>query len=682
MFETKKDKDSVLNILSSKNNSERRLTYLKCIDYVNELLRKGYVDDYFFLVNLVKLMFKIKLKEIKKYLLEKALINICYKKFDIGLFKVIEKQVLKIKRDFEKNNSESELNEFANLFCPFGILKLKHTGVFHKNLEYFQKFCEKKFQLKIEQLTKKVCKNDVVDFCSIYEEFKDEFKGDLKTVESDLEEYDTQKYFNLRVFCSSQYNFQEMGLLDLRTTKIFQNNLERDMQKALICFLERRFTEAKCYLKGVKQHDLFIKYSEIRFHVYNLLIQCHLECAEYFDCLYYIALCVDLSTSLELDLVYFYFLNLIFAIERIGGIKGPTSCLKNVYKEPFFKDITSLDEQGINTILRDCKLKTQLVLSDVREDIRELRNIETKKPVTLKGLFTKQKMASEAYKVISIYTIDGFIYINLFDKIVETKIDFTEISNRLSSILTASKDVLKRHIETINDKAEWWLDRIELDNRLRRLLKEINPEIEILNEHVILVLDEKSTNFPWEHTAFLKDKHVYRIPSLEFLENREIITTVESISWIVDPENNLEGTRKRITNFLSQKNFNKDEENFKVLLYFGHGGGSKYLKNIKNKILFLFGCCSSRILNITNFKRNGKAIDHLIRGNTLIGCLWEVTDKDLDLISMKIIDSLFSGRCIACIVKEAIGVSKLKYLNGCSLVVYGVPTVLKSYRNN
>lgn len=675
MFGTSEEKEQVLCILSSTDKKQQKMTYFLCIDYINEILRNGNIDDYEFLIEITKLLFKIKFKDTEKYCLEKALINICYKRFNLTLFKLIETQMVKLKENIIKLDKE----KFANVYCPFCILKMKYTDETPEDLDLFKKYCDKRFLKKIEQLTKSTSTNckDSSNFNEIYCEF--DLPGKQNDINSTVEDsYDLSVYFNLEYFKSRNNEFKESSLMNLSRTKKYKNNLERDLSRALCLFVSKRFTESKGYLKGIRSNDLFAKHEEIRLHIYHLLILCHVECAEYFECIHYIGLAMNLSLSS--NLIYFYFLNLEFLIERIGGFSGPSSCLKidinALHHNKDIEDIMTFDNDKVNGLLRDCKLKTQIILSSDSTDKRELRNIENKRPVNVGDIFPNQMLASKEYKVISFYIIEDFLYINLFNKVIKTNVNFTDLSNRLSVILNTSKDIMKRSVETNEEKAKWWLDRIELDKQLSKLLKGTNPEIEIDNKHVIIILDEKSTNFPWEHTAFLKDKHVYRVLSIEFLEKGEIRKNVRSISWIIDPENNLEGTRKRITNFLSSKNFNFNENNFELLLYFGHGGGSRYLRNLKNKILFLFGCCSSKILNTQNFKRNGKVLDHLSRGNTIIGCLWEVTDKDLDLISMRIIDNLFSDRCLVCIVKEAIEASKLRYLNGCSLVVYGMPTIL------
>jgi separase len=77
---------------------------------------------------------------------------------------------------------------------------------------------------------------------------------------------------------------------------------------------------------------------------------------------------------------------------------------------------------------------------------------------------------------------------------------------------------------------------------------------------------------------------------------------------------------------------------------------------------------------------------------TVVGNLWEVTDKDIDQFAMRMLedwgllkeavevdgdDAVEMGPSIATCVAEAREECTLKYLNGAAPVVYGVPSFVR-----
>ena len=95
---------------------------------------------------------------------------------------------------------------------------------------------------------------------------------------------------------------------------------------------------------------------------------------------------------------------------------------------------------------------------------------------------------------------------------------------------------------------------------------------------------------------------------------------------------------------------------------------------IKNKAAFIFGCSSSRLFCRSNFRRNGIALKYLESVDNFIGCLWDVTDKDLDMFSMSFLENLFeSNKYLATIMNICKSKMKLKYLNGAAIILWGLP---------
>ena len=83
-------------------------------------------------------------------------------------------------------------------------------------------------------------------------------------------------------------------------------------------------------------------------------------------------------------------------------------------------------------------------------------------------------------------------------------------------------------------------------------------------------------------------------------------------------------------------------------------------------------------------EENGVAVDYLVNGcPLLVGCIWEITDKDSDNLLMNVLNILNKSKRVCHSIQNYIQKSrnecKLKYLNGSSFVCYGIPVYLKYY---
>ena len=96
----------------------------------------------------------------------------------------------------------------------------------------------------------------------------------------------------------------------------------------------------------------------------------------------------------------------------------------------------------------------------------------------------------------------------------------------------------------------------------------------------------------------------------------------------------------------------------------------------------LWGCSSGRLASQGVHDPTGIALQYLIRGAPFVlGNLWDVTDKDIDKLSVACMSSLFadsnlhSNECIA--VAEALAASraacKMSYAVGSAPIMYGLP---------
>lgn len=258
-----------------------------------------------------------------------------------------------------------------------------------------------------------------------------------------------------------------------------------------------------------------------------------------------------------------------------------------------------------------------------------------------------------------------------------------------------------------------------------------------------LILDENLQRFPFEGLPLFENKTVCRLPSLPFVlvklkelegsgKNAAFFDPVKT-SFVLDPESDLTGTRDRIfplIQSLSMKHGNtwlgvvgsEPSVDFiknsmltenSLLLYFGHGGGQKFIsrKKIEELIcphiskpgrrqisssLILMGCSSGRLESVNStinrnfgeriplyYEPEGIALSYLMAGAPcVVGNLWDVTDHDIDRFSVRLMEKIFtdddvcdSSISIAQGVAEARSACKLRSIVGCAPVCYGLPVV-------
>ena len=164
-------------------------------------------------------------------------------------------------------------------------------------------------------------------------------------------------------------------------------------------------------------------------------------------------------------------------------------------------------------------------------------------------------------------------------------------------------------------------------------------------------------------------------------------------------------------------------ENNEVVLYFGHGSGSQYIRSRvikrleKCAVALLMGCSSGALTEAGEFESYGTPINYMHAGSpAVVATLWDVTDKDIDKFSQTVLEEwgLFGkstppppaptksptkknttrkGKNTIEMVpgnvdrgKDGVSLDEavsrgrdsciLKYLNGAAPVVYGIPVFL------
>lgn len=250
-----------------------------------------------------------------------------------------------------------------------------------------------------------------------------------------------------------------------------------------------------------------------------------------------------------------------------------------------------------------------------------------------------------------------------------------------------------------------------------------------------LILDENFTRLPLEGIGILKGKSVCRIPSIAFaassllrLKNGgedHVTFDASKTSVVLDAEANLLQTQDRILTALSNvsssngwnwkkvvgkrpsKAFIKEalKPERGIFLYFGHATGERYFsktdiedlsrscqhgKSDCNAVVVLMGCSSGDLASV-NFDRTltvagnemlfepeGAVLSYLCAGApTVVGNLWDVTDRDIDKFSISFLEKMYKGEDnIPASVAKSRHVCRMKNLVGCAPVVYGIPVVI------
>ena len=276
--------------------------------------------------------------------------------------------------------------------------------------------------------------------------------------------------------------------------------------------------------------------------------------------------------------------------------------------------------------------------------------------------------------------------------------------------------------------------------------------------HTILILDKKLHSFPWESLPCLAGQSISRLPSLKSLRDRILMlrqrdaTSVASFSvdstngaYVLNPAGDLKNTQANLETPLASLEAWSSTVNEKpveselaatlatksVYLYFGHGSGGQYIRarTIRKldqcAVALLMGCSSGLLTEAGEFESYGTPINYLQAGApAVVGTLWDVTDKDIDRFSMKVLEkwglfkteedsrsSTKTSRSASPAKKEAKGKGRqrsktremgrqddmaqkvekatldravaeardaciLRYLNGAAPVIYGIPVSL------
>lgn len=426
-----------------------------------------------------------------------------------------------------------------------------------------------------------------------------------------------------------------------------------------------------CKIKKARKYLFLLKKSSV---IYNLISLTYLLTLEYPESIMYINLAIDHSPKSDM----LYHINCKLLIENIAKIPSLTSNLKLIFCK-------NIDRNDYNNVFEN-----KLMMS------RYLNGVER---VSLFGdkFYDSIEIINRIKKIHLFLPEFSIIYISsrkenilLVDVInnIHNSVRFDGYLEAFGDLMTTNQAILKTKPTTPEDKTQWWMKRINLDKQLGDLLKGLKSKITLKTKKKILfILDDEIANFPWEGVF---DKVGFRILSFQFCFYLKT-KIIDKIFYLLDPANNLKITKETISTFIKEKTKDSDmiegitgrglkpEENEilnqkSLFMYFGHGTGRKHfdIKDSNPECIFLFGCSSCKLITTRGFKSNGYILRHINQNKVAVGNLWDVTDKDLDLLTVSFLNDFFGGKCMLDSAYRSREACKLKYLNGYAFVVYGL----------
>ncbi|KAI9908419.1 hypothetical protein PsorP6_004071 [Peronosclerospora sorghi] len=224
----------------------------------------------------------------------------------------------------------------------------------------------------------------------------------------------------------------------------------------------------------------------------------------------------------------------------------------------------------------------------------------------------------------------------------------------------------------------------------------------------ILILHHELQQLPWEGLDIMTHcRGVTRMPSLDLiLENVKRSPSIrrDRVRFLLNPAGDLRSTQHQLSPILERGTRTYGWEGIigqvpdadmlrnyllaaDLYIYCGHGSGEAYLH--RDKVLscqpnccaaLLFGCSSGRLEREGIFGPNGAVLAYLRAGSPgILAMLWDVTDRDIDQLSVKVLQNwlldcdINTNLSLAQVLQESRDVCKLKYLNGHAAICYGLP---------
>lgn len=289
------------------------------------------------------------------------------------------------------------------------------------------------------------------------------------------------------------------------------------------------------------------------------------------------------------------------------------------------------------------------------------------------------------------FALDGNV-LELFINLGSDNEGAVDLDEPISDLLYFVVDMLQFNGER---NAYDEIDFDEMTVEVLDALRSYHEAIEVQgdeNQHVVLVLDKRLQAFPWENMPCLEGVSVSRVGSMLSLRDcigamraraeadfRHLVSR-KSGAFILNPSSDLASTQSILEPSLSKAaavdgaswssivNRAPAEDEFKstletsaMMLYFGHGAGSQYIRprTIKklekcSEVVWLMGCSSGAVTEHDELEPQAVPLAYLNAGRknspaetqdqappnskclSVIATLWDVTDKDIDRFSLTV----------------------------------------------
>ncbi|KAI5187943.1 hypothetical protein NEHOM01_2460 [Nematocida homosporus] len=469
---------------------------------------------------------------------------------------------------------------------------------------------------------------------------------------------------------------------------------------------------------GVRKSSI---YFGCRLHLLSLGGAAAYRAGQYYDALWLSRAGIKLASLVGFPGGVKYFDEMVGIIEYAAGVQlekveGKWTLLAETIEEPVERKLSIEDKIGRAlkygnelSLLRDVKIydpRERMFVNEPREVsayVNEIRHIGD--------------VCTDVSPLL-VYTIDGAVAFGLIFtqnsktkmSVIKTKIMTAGLLARMKEIGRKNREVLKRACLETTDKKKWWEDRESLDKAIEREVVQLDTYLRRFQQkghafanRVILVIEDVLGIFPFEMCSVLMNCGITRASSLGHImkarkKPHEVLAETDFF-YVLNPEQNLPQTEERVLSFLAShlpqatgiKNripepmeAEKAMVKHRVFMYFGHGGGEKFFspkslgqltKDIRDKrtTLFLFGCSSARVFAFPKYNTHSTCISYLHNPaiEAVVGSLWDITDKDLDLVSLKLIAEIKTNpNSLPWVLNRAKHECRLKYLNGAALVLY------------
>lgn len=463
-----------------------------------------------------------------------------------------------------------------------------------------------------------------------------------------------------------------------------------------------------------------------RMHLLSLGAAASYKSGSYYDALWLTKAGKTLAENVQFMEGAEYFQSMLEVIEATREVKRVTDTYPYTLLSERVNNLLSIPVTLEDKISRCIQYGSEItLLRDVKiYDSREV-HANREEDSSILGYINKIKGIGEKCKDISpivIYSIEGCLAFGLIyykDRakmsVIKSKISVEHILSRLSSIQARNREVLKRVCNTPEEKKEWWNTRISLDGEIKREIVNIDTYLQKyvkkgheIKKRVALVIEDVLGSIPFEMCNTFVDLGVFRSSSLSHIllcsdvsvDSRRIAD--KDFFYILNPERNLVQTEKRILEYIQEhipsapgiKNrppLPMEAEqaimSHRIFMYFGHGGGEKFfaprklrrisenMPEVRTRSIFLFGCSSAKVSGFSMYNTHSTCISymHIPIVKNVVGALWDVTDKDLDITSIGIMDTIiYRKEPLSVALNRLKRECKLKYLNGAAIVLYGI----------